>query len=549
MGYAVRDLGGDSPPTAAYVCVTVLAECSRSSRTWRMTREATMNSRRMTIASATGAVAALGIAMLGVSPAHATNGTISLTFTGPSAAAINSAAELCVDVYDATEDRNYVDGQCGTAGVSTISFPIAPGSYKLAFWDSASTTHYKREWYDDADYDSAQTVTIGSGGSFTHTVELAELGTIAGDLPQNSTNTPLCAAVYDANTSGADGWAAADCPDTDGTPSTTWQVGVVPGTYKIRYFQQDGTGGELAPVWSGDTVSKASAPPLSVTAGGSVNVGLVGLPPSASAHGWLHGPTGSAPVGGVYLDVQDADGLTYETTVNPDGGYTIVGLHPSGSYKVAYNSDYHLPQWYNGKSSENAADPIPGLAAGTSVNLGTTTLAYDTSLTPNAPRNARVAAGNGAVQLAWDPPVDFESTAPITYTATSSDGRTCSTTGLNCTISGLTNDTEYSFTISAHNVIGTSSAANAGTAIPRGTNQNGPTVTSKLKRGKSATLAKATASGGLLKWQSKTPKICIVKGSSVKGVKAGKCKVQATSPRTAALNAFSSTYTITVKAK
>ena len=402
-------------------------------------------------------------------------------------------------------------------GVSTISFPIAPGSYKLAFWDSASTTHYKREWYDDADYDSAQTVTIGSGGSFTHTVELAELRDDCwrspAELDEHST---VCRCLRRQHL-----WRRR--MGRGRLPRHGWHAQhylasrVVPGTYKIRYFQQDGSGGELAPVWSGDTVSKASAPPLSVTAGGSVNVGLVGLPPSASAHGWLHGPTGSAPVGGVYLDVQDADGLTYETTVNPDGGYTIVGLHPSGSYKVAYNSDYHLPQWYNGKSSENAADPIPGLLL---KHIGKPRHHHiGVRHKPHAkcPRNARVAAGNGAVQLAWDPPVDFESTAPITYTATSSDGRTCSTTGLNCTISGLTNDTEYSFTISAHNVIGTSSAANAGTAIPRGTNQNGPTVTSKLKRGKSATLAKATASGGLLKWQSKTPKICIVKGSSVKG--------------------------------
>jgi hypothetical protein len=69
----------------------------------------------------------------------------------------------------------------------------------------------------------------------------------------------------------------------------------------------------------------------------------------------------------------------------------------------------------------------------------------------------------------------------------------------------------------------------------------------KLKKGKSAKLAKKTKQGGGLTWRSTTKKVCTVKKFNVKALKKGTCKLKATAPAVAGFTAYSGNFTIKVK--
>ncbi len=87
---------------------------------------------------------------------------------------------------------------------------------------------------------------------------------------------------------------------------------------------------------------------------------------------------------------------------------------------------------------------------------------------PGAPGLASATAGNGWVGLGWTAPAT-DGGAPITsYRATASPGgASCTTTGATaCTIGGLTNGTNYTFTVTATNSVGTGAASNVWAAMP-----------------------------------------------------------------------------------
>ena len=89
---------------------------------------------------------------------------------------------------------------------------------------------------------------------------------------------------------------------------------------------------------------------------------------------------------------------------------------------------------------------------------------------PNAPTSVTGAAVDSQATVSWIAP--FDGGSPITtYTATvSPGGQTCTwTTGpLGCTITGLTNNTPYTFTVHATNAIGDGPESAASTAVTPG---------------------------------------------------------------------------------
>jgi len=86
---------------------------------------------------------------------------------------------------------------------------------------------------------------------------------------------------------------------------------------------------------------------------------------------------------------------------------------------------------------------------------------------PDAPSGVTGVAGNGEVKVSWLAP-SFDGGSPITaYTVTASPGgATCTTNGdTSCTITGLTNGTSYTFTVTGTNEGGPSAASDASAGV------------------------------------------------------------------------------------
>jgi hypothetical protein len=84
---------------------------------------------------------------------------------------------------------------------------------------------------------------------------------------------------------------------------------------------------------------------------------------------------------------------------------------------------------------------------------------------PDAPTGvSATSGGNASTTVSWTAPSDGGS--PITsYTATSNAGQSCTSVTTTCSVTGLTNGTPYTFTVTATNAIGTSDPSSASSAV------------------------------------------------------------------------------------
>ncbi|MBX9818585.1 MAG: fibronectin type III domain-containing protein, partial [Burkholderiaceae bacterium] len=134
------------------------------------------------------------------------------------------------------------------------------------------------------------------------------------------------------------------------------------------------------------------------------------------------------------------------------------------------------------------------------------------AIAPGAPTGAVGTAGAGQVSVAFAAPVSTGGSAILDYTVTSSPGGLTTTGAASpLTVTGLTNGTAYTFTVTARNSSGSGTASIASVAV---TPKAAQTITfnnpGPLTYGTSPTLT-ATASSGLTPtFTSSTPGVCTV---------------------------------------
>ena len=190
--------------------------------------------------------------------------------------------------------------------------------------------------------------------------------------------------------------------------------------------------------------------------------------------------------GGEVITSFGSNAVAQSVAIQSDGKIVAVGSSGGGFANdfalVRYNTDGTLDTSFGsagkvttafsgGDQADSVAIQSDGkiVAAGYILDVSSSSALarYVASSPPATPSAPTATYGDGQATVTWTKPVDNGS--PITgYTVTSSGGQTCTTNNadtLTCIVTGLTNGTAYTFTVTATNGEGTSASSPASDSI------------------------------------------------------------------------------------
>ena len=113
-----------------------------------------------------------------------------------------------------------------------------------------------------------------------------------------------------------------------------------------------------------------------------------------------------------------------------------------------------------------AVNPVTGKVYVANLSDGTVSVINEAQR-PSPPLDLQTSVGSGNAVISWSAPASDGGAVVTSYTATASPGgATCTATSTSCTITGLTNGTTYSVTVTASNSAGTSDPSTAVSVTP-----------------------------------------------------------------------------------
>jgi hypothetical protein len=304
-----------------------------------------------TLASADRVVVTAGATASGVdaslSPAPGT-GQITGSVTGAPPSGVT------VEAFPAGQTSAVQFASPNSDGFYTLS-GLTPGTYRVGFFASGQVTQF----YDaKPSLALADPVTVTAGATTPNVnATLVAAGAISGTVTAGG--TPVAGAfvtVYDAGGNGVAFLSTAP----DGTYTTSplqpgaYEVGVEAAGFVSQFYV--------------DAPSIATATPVDVLPGQTTTASLAltasGPPPASGAIAGTVTDSAGRPLDGVVVTLYDSSGDFFDnTTTAVDGSYRFSGL-PVGSYKIGFDArtsdprHNYVPQFFNGKPTLAAADPV-----------------------------------------------------------------------------------------------------------------------------------------------------------------------------------------------
>ena len=393
-----------------------------------------------------------------------------------------------------------------------------------------------------------------SAGTLPAGISLATNGILSGTPTAQGTFTVQVRARDSSTGTGPFYSAPANVTLVINSPVITVSPGSLPGgTVNSSYSQTI-------------TASGGTAPYTYVLQSGTLPAGM-----TLSSSGVLSGtPTQS---GNFSIAVQANDSTTgpsapYHSNTATSGSYTLtiaaptITVSPSSLPNATAGTAYSQTLSASGGTapytfSASSGNVPPGMTLSSDGTLsGTPTTAGDFSFTatatdaqsftgqqnytvhvsavaPGAPTIGAATAGDAQASVAFTAPAN-NGGSPITgYTVTSSPGGfTASGAASPITVTGLTNGTSYTFTVTATNTAGTGSPSAASNAVtPRGGQTISFSNPGTQNYGTTPTLTATATSGLPVTFSSSTTAVCTVtSGGTLTFLSAGTCSIEANQP-------------------